>query len=93
VDRCLLLHPAQRTRFEHTQPAYTVGSLINRIKVESLLEVIRDLVASEQPAQQLAQLAERLAEQSALAPSDKHMMGRDLGRREPPPSLKYKAAA
>ncbi len=93
VDHCLLLHPDQLAQFERKQPAYTVGSLINRIKVESLLDVIGDIVASDHPAQQLAQLAERLTEQNALAPSEKHMIGRDLGRMEPTPSLKYKAAA
>jgi hypothetical protein len=36
VDHCLLLHPAQLAQLNHRQPAYTVGSLIHRIKVDSL---------------------------------------------------------
>ena len=36
VDHCLLLHPAQLVQLNHRQPAYTVGSLIHRIKVDSL---------------------------------------------------------
>ena len=93
VDHCLLLHPDQLAQLEHQQPAYTVGSLINRIKVDSLLVVIRDLLATDHPEQRLAQLADILAQQFALVPSEKHMAGRDLGRLEPIPSLKYKAAA
>ncbi len=93
VDHCLLLHPDQLAQLEHQQPAYTVGSLINRIKVDSLLAVIRDLLATDPPEQRLAQLADTLAQQFALVPSEKHMAGRDLGRLEPTPSLKYKAAA
>lgn len=93
VDHCLLLHPDQLAQLEQQQPAYTVGSLISRIKVDSLLAVIRDLLATDHPEQRLAQLADTLAQQFALVPSEKHMAGRDLGRLEPTPSLKYKAAA
>ena len=93
VDHCLLLHPDQQARLEQQQPAYTVGSLINRIKVDSLLAVIRELLMTEHPEQRLAQLADTLVQQFALAPSEKHLAGRDLGRLEPTPSLKYKAAA
>lgn len=93
VDHCLLLHPDQRAQLEQQQPAYTVGSLINRIKVDSLLAVIRALLATDHPEQRLAQLADTLAQQFALAPSKKHLVGRDLGRLEPTPSLKYKATA
>ena len=93
VDHCLLLHPDQLAQLEHQQPAYTVGSLINRVKVDSLLAVIRDLLATDHPEQRLAQLADTLARQFALIPSEKHMAGRDLGRLESTPSLKYRAAA
>ncbi|HZC01725.1 MAG TPA: transposase, partial [Gammaproteobacteria bacterium] len=37
VDQCLLLHPDQLAQLKHRQPAFTVGSLINRIKLESVL--------------------------------------------------------
>ncbi|MGC1955226.1 MAG: transposase, partial [Gammaproteobacteria bacterium] len=75
------------------QPAFTVGSLINRIKVDSLLEVFRGILATADPAGQLQQLRDTLAECFDLKPSEKHMVGRDLGRMAPSPSLKYKAAA
>jgi DDE superfamily endonuclease len=93
VDHCLLLHPDQLAQLNQRQPAFTVGSLINRIKVDSVLTVIRDLLAAEDPERQLQQLADTLAEYFGLRPSEKHMVGRDLGRLEPSPSLKYKGAA
>lgn len=92
VDHCLLLHPAQLAQLNHRQPAFTVGSLIDRIKVDSLLEVFREILTTADPAQQLQQLSETLAECFDLRPSEKHMVGRDLGRLAPSPSLKYKAA-
>ena len=91
VDHCLLLHPAQLAQLKHRQPAFTVGSLINRIKVDSLLEVVRTLLAAADPAHQLQQLSDTLAACFDLQPSEKHLIGRDLGRMAPSPSLKYKA--
>lgn len=40
----------------------------------------------------LNQLSHRFKELFELQPSKKHLIGRGLGRLEPPPSLKYKAA-
>jgi hypothetical protein len=91
VDHCLLLHPEQSARLENKLPAYTVGSLRNQVKVESLLAVIRDLLSSDDPKAKLQLLSSTLQEH-LLKPSKKHMAGRDLGRLEPTPSLKYKAA-
>jgi len=91
ADHCLLLHPDQSARLENNLPAYTVGSLRTQIKVESLVAVIRDLVNSDDPEEKLACLSETLKE-NILAPSKKHMSGRELGRLKPTPSLKYRAA-
>jgi len=93
VDHCLLLHPDQLAQVENKQPAYTVGSLRNRVKVESLLTVLPELVAAENPAQQLQALAQQLQEQFTLNPSAKHLAHRELGRLDPTPALKYRAAA
>ena len=93
VDHCLLLHPAQLAQLNHRQPAYTVGSLIQRIKVDSLLTVIRELLDAKDPEQHFQRLADTLAQHFSLAHSEKHLVGRDLGRLEPTPALKYKAAA
>jgi len=93
VDHCLLLHPDQLAQLKHRQPAFTVGSLINRIKVDSILTVIREVLAADDPAQQLQKLSDTLAQYFNLRPSGKHMVGRDLGRLEPSSSLICKAAA
>ena len=91
TDHCLLLHPEQTTRIENNLPACTVGSLQARVRVDSLLDLIQELLASENPNERLSQLSEKVKELHQLQPSKKHMIGRDLGRLDPSPSLKYKA--
>jgi hypothetical protein len=94
VDHCLLLHPDQLARIENKLPACTVGSLRSQISMESLFIFIQELIASEEPAKELEQLIKRLKETvMSLAPSQKHMVSRELGRLGPTPSLKYRAAA
>ena len=93
VDHCLLLHPDQLAQVENKQPAYTVGSLRNRVQVESLLALLQELVTAENPAHQLQAFAHQLQEQFVLNPPDKHLAHRELGRLEPTPALKYRAAA
>ena len=90
LDHCLLLHPEQRVRLENQQPAVTVGSLQQFIQVDSLLMFIRRLLTVENPTKKLEQLSQTLTEVFQLAPSDKHMNHRQLGRLEPSDSLKYK---
>ena len=68
-------------------------SLSNRVKVDSLLTIIRELVTANNPVEQLQRLAQQLEELFPLNPSGKHMVNRDMGRLEPTPSLKYKAIA
>ncbi len=92
VDHCLLLHPEQLARVENKIPACTVGSLQARVKGEALLDLIRELVSSEDSHERVNQLGEKIKEIFSLQPSKKHMVDRDLGRIEPTPSLKYKAA-
>jgi hypothetical protein len=78
---------------KHRQPAFTVGSLIKRIKVESVLTVIREVLTAADPEYHLQQLSDTWVQYFDLRPSEKHRVGRNLGRLEPSPSLKYKAAA
>jgi len=91
LDHCLLFHHQQLTRLENKLPACTVGSLLERVRVESLVEFIRRLLLSEDPQHKLDLLAKTLEDLFQLRPSKKHMNNRDLGRLEPTPSLKYKA--
>jgi hypothetical protein len=92
LDHALLLHPEQSARLENQQPACTVGSLRQFSQGEALLDWVRSVVAAENVAERLAQLAEQVKTWFPLAPSGKHMSGRDLGRQEPTPSLRYRAA-
>jgi hypothetical protein len=92
TDHSLLLHPEQMARIENKLPACTVGSLQARVRVDSLFTLIHDLLASEDPKKMLSQLSQKVKELHELKHSKKHMIGRDLGRLGPSPSLKYKAA-
>jgi hypothetical protein len=91
LDHCLLLHPEQTTRIENKLPAYTVGSLQRLAQMDALLEFITSLLEHTNPGIQLKKLGKMIKEVFQLIPSDKHMSGRDLGRLEPIPSLKYRA--
>lgn len=93
LDLCLLLHPEQIARVEDKLPAYTVGSLQRRTQMETLLAYIQQLLQEANPSKKLAQLSELVKEVLALRPSGKHMSGRELGRLEPTPSLRYRAMA
>ena len=63
MDHCLLLHPEQLARIENNLPAYTVGSLIDQIKVDCLFDCIGDLLSCDDPKEQLARLTETLKDQ------------------------------
>lgn len=58
---------------------------------EAIVAMVRHLLSAEDPVAAVAQWAEHVKAIYALAPSSKHMSGRDLGRQEPTPSLRYRA--
>ena len=91
-DHCLLLHPEQMARIENKLPAYTVGSLQRKSQMEVLLEFIRALLEDSNPKDKLNEVAKLIGDVFKLMPSDKHMVGKDLGRLEPTASLRYRAA-
>ena len=59
-------------------------------KVNSLLTFIRRLLTLENPTEKFEQLSQTLTKVFQLAPSNKHMNHRELGKLEPSESLKYK---
>jgi len=59
--------------------------------VECLVEVIDDLVSSDDPQEQLKRFTNALHEVFAFGSSKKHMSQRQLGRLEPTSSLQYRA--
>lgn len=90
-DHCLLLHPEQLARLECNLPACTVGSLCEVVKLESLMQCLWEVVSSENPQEDFKRPAEQAKAVFSPNSSAKHMVGRDLGRLEPTPSLEYRA--
>ncbi len=91
VDHSLFMHPDQQRQLKNNLPAYTVGSLRANVQVECLVDVIDDLVSSDDPQKKLKRFTNALHEVFAFSCSKKHMIQRPLGRLEPTPSLKYRA--
>ena len=91
VDHSLFVHPDQQDQLKNNLPAYTVGSLRANVQVECLVEVIDDLVSSDDPQDKLKRFPNALHAVFAFGQSKKHMIQRQLGRLEPTPSLKYRA--
>ena len=93
LDYALLLHPEQRARLENKLPACTVGSLQQPSRMDGLVEVIRGVVNAPNPHEKLDEIVEIAKKLFPLSSSAKHMNGRDGGRLDPTPSLKYRAEA
>jgi DDE superfamily endonuclease len=91
VDHALFVHPDQEAQLKNNLPAYTVGSLRANVQVECLVDVIEDVVSSDDPQSRLQHVTKALHKVFAFGRSKKHMIQRQLGRLEPTPSLKYRA--
>ena len=91
VEHSLFVHPEQQAQRKNNLPAYTVGSLRADVQVSCLVDVIDDLVSSENPQDQLKRFTQALHDVFAFSRSKKHMIQRQLGRLEPTPLLKYRA--
>jgi hypothetical protein len=91
VDHSLFVHPDQQAQLKNNLPAYTVGSLRANVQVMCLVDVIDDLVSSEDPQDHLKRFSQALHNVFAFSRSKKHMIQRQLGRLEPTPLLKYRA--
>jgi hypothetical protein len=92
TDHCLFFHPDQLARLKNKLPAYTVGSLQARVRVDALMVTIRDILDSDNPEETLERLSRILKELFTLNISGKHMVNRELGRLDPTPALKYRTA-
>jgi len=91
VDHSLFVHPDQQHQLKNNLPAYTVGSLRANVQVECLVDVIDELVSSDDPQAKLKHFTKALHEVFVFGRSTKHMIQRQLGRLEPTPALKYRA--
>ena len=94
VDHGLLFHPDQLAQIENKLPAYTLGSMIEKIKVEGLLNTIETALQADDPIEQFKKFATALEDNVVqLNPSTKHMSSRDLGNLHSSPTLKHRRAA
>jgi hypothetical protein len=92
VDHGLVFHPAPLAQLKNNLPAYTVGSLRAHVQVACLVDVSQERVSSDDAQGQLYRFTQALHEMFALGRSKKHLVQRQLGRLEPTPYLKYRAA-
>jgi len=60
LDLCLLLHPEQKVRIKDKLPAFTVGSLREKIVMETLLQFIESIINTANPKEKLQQLTENV---------------------------------
>ena len=91
VDHRRVVPPDHQHQRQNHRPAYTLGSLRATVPVEGLGDVIDDLVSSDHPQETLTCFTNALHEGVALGRSTQPMIQRQLGRRDPPPALKYRA--
>lgn len=75
-DHCLLSHPTQAARIKDNLPLYTVGSLRDKLSVESLMQVFKHILEQEEPKKYLERLAENIDHVYKLRVSSKHLSGR-----------------
>jgi hypothetical protein len=75
-DHCLLSHPEQAALIKDNLPVYTVGSLRNRLSIQSLLHVFEHILEQPNPKEALMQLAQNIDKVYTLRVSSKHMSGR-----------------
>jgi hypothetical protein len=57
VDHRLFVHPDQQHQLKNTLSAYTVGSLRAHVQVECLVDVLDELVSSDEPQEKLTRFA------------------------------------
>src|SRR5438094_6153833 len=76
---------------QRTKTVGAVRPLERGVQVECLVDVLDELVSSDEPQEKLTRFATALHEVFAFSRSKKHMIQRQLGRLEPNPSLKYRA--
>ena len=91
-DHLLLLHPQQSARLSQRQPGLSAGCLIESLKAEALIVAVEAVVTADEPAVALTDFSDALRDTLPERASSKHMAGRDLGRLEATPSLRYRAA-
>lgn len=78
-DHALLLHQDQKVLLENRRPAATVGSLREKVMMESLTGFIEEIVSSEDPKAFFEEYADKISELFGLRSSIKHLRHTDMG--------------
>lgn len=87
LDHCLLIHPLQSARFENKLPGFTLGSLLRKVQMDSLLTLIQDIVNASNPVEKLKILSQSIESLFSLNFSNKHLAGKDISNLRPSISL------
>ena len=77
-DHVLLLHEDQKVLLENKQPAATVGSLREKVMMESLKGFIEKMVSSDNPKALFEEYADKISELFELRSSIKHLRHADI---------------
>lgn len=77
-DHALLLHQDQKALFENKKPAITVGSLREKVMMESLTVFIEGIVSSDNPKILFEEYADKISTLFELRSSIKHMRNVDM---------------
>jgi hypothetical protein len=95
VDHALNIHPKQSALIKSEEPASTVGTLIDHIKVEAFLETLKEVLNSESPKEKYEEMAETLTSMHSLRSSKKHLSDVEISHFKGKSYLakKYKVAA
>jgi DDE superfamily endonuclease len=72
-DHALLTHPEQIALFKKWEPAYTVGSLREKVMLDSLLEFIKTIINSDNPHQLFETYKNSINQIFVLRKSTKHI--------------------
>jgi hypothetical protein len=77
-DHALHFHQEQLALYQNKEPAATVGSLREKVMMESLTHFIETIVMSDEPKKLFDQYAQKISELFQLKTSLKHMRGIDM---------------
>ena len=80
VDHALNTHPKQSALIKSEEPASTVGTLIDHIKVEAFLETLKDILNSDSPKEKYEDMANALTSMHSLRESKKHLYNLDISK-------------
>lgn len=82
-DHALHFHQDQLTLYKNNEPAATVGSLREKVMMESLTAFIETIVTSDNPKEMFETYSEKISELFQLKSSLRHMRGVEMENFQP----------